>query len=239
MNKSTLRRQLRSQRARIPEDDARRAARQAANRLWRLPCMAGAGRIALYFPVGSELDAAPAILGAWRRGRRAFLPVVRGSQLCFARFHAGSIVTPNRYGIPEPQVAAHDLVSADKFDVIIVPLLGFDARGYRLGMGGGYYDRALGFRLRRTKRQRPHLIGLAYEMQRVRSLEVEPHDVQLDAVVTEERVHRFPSPTPLAGNLPSVVYTRPRLPRHGDVTMATKRKAAKKKAKKKAAKKKR
>src|SRR5690606_24554150 len=83
-------------------------------------------------------------------------------------------------------------------DVIFVPLVAFDSRGTRLGMGAGYYDRALAFRLLRKHWRGPKPIGLAYDYQRLPRIEPAPHDVPLDAVVTErgyERTNRSPDET--------------------------------------------
>ncbi len=77
---------------------------------------------------------------------------------------------------------------ARRLDVVLVPLIGFDARGWRLGQGGGHYDRTFGF-VRRTG-GRPVLIGLAYECQRLVSAPREGHDVRLHAILTERRLYR-------------------------------------------------
>ncbi len=78
------------------------------------------------------------------------------------------------------------MIGARWLDLVFLPLVGFDARGMRLGMGGGYYDRAFAFRRVRRVWKKPLLIGFAYDLQRVPHLESAPHDVLLDAVVTEK-----------------------------------------------------
>jgi 5-formyltetrahydrofolate cyclo-ligase len=92
----------------------------------------------------------------------------------------------NRLGIHEPEGSS--TIGARWLDVVFLPLVGFDAHGVRLGMGGGYYDRAFAFRLWRKVWHAPRLIGLAYSFQQVERLTAAPHDVRLDAVVTEERI---------------------------------------------------
>jgi len=94
----------------------------------------------------------------------------------------------NRLGIEEP--AGSRSIGARWLDVVLLPLVGFDARGLRLGTGGGYYDRAFEFRRWRTSWQAPRLVGLAYAFQQVDAIVRAPHDVLLDAVVTEEGVVR-------------------------------------------------
>jgi hypothetical protein len=148
----------------------------------------------------------------------------------------------NRFGIAEPVCSDDEWRSAREMDVIFAPLLGFDADGYRLGMGGGYYDRTLAFLAQRRHFRRPHFIGLAYAFQQISGVPHQKHDVKLEAVVTDEgtlscrlrrttgvkscldgcradETPRDPNEnqiTPVAGILQTLVYTQPRLPRHGD-----------------------
>ena len=101
----------------------------------------------------------------------------------------GDRLVRNRFGIPEPSLRQHRIALPWALDVILVPLVGFDSACRRLGMGGGFYDRTLGFLRHRTHWRRPTLIGLAHECQRVAELEAQPWDVPLDMVVTEKRVY--------------------------------------------------
>ena len=86
--------------------------------------------------------------------------------------------------------------SARSLDVIFMPLVGFDARGSRVGMGKGYYDRALAFLHHRRTWRRPLLVGLAFACQQVDALPTRAHDVPLDHIVTEAGSHRFIRPRP-------------------------------------------
>lgn len=153
--------------------------------VWRLPVLARSRRLALYLPVSGELDCTPVISTAWRRGREVFLPVLAGTELRFAPFAPDSQLHDNRFGIPEPACSADEWRSAREMDVIFAPLVGFDASGYRLGMGGGYYDRTLAFLALRANFRRPHFIGLAYAFQQISAVPHQKHDVQLEAVVTD------------------------------------------------------
>jgi 5-formyltetrahydrofolate cyclo-ligase len=94
----------------------------------------------------------------------------------------------NRLGIPEPRTG--ETLGARWLDVVFLPLVGFDAQGVRLGTGGGYYDRAFAFRRRRSAWHVPRLVGLAYAFQQVERIAPAPHDVLLDAVVTDEGIIR-------------------------------------------------
>jgi 5-formyltetrahydrofolate cyclo-ligase len=190
-NKTRLRREIRARRSALSPAAARAAAFSAVHRLWSLPCLARARRLALYLPAPGELDCTPLAVQAWRRGRQVFLPVIAGSALRFAPFHPGSDLRPNRFGIPEPVGLRRNWRNARQLDVIVAPLVAFDIDGRRLGMGGGFYDRTLALLARRSRAHRPRFIGIAFEMQKVTKLPSDAWDVPLDAVVTESATYRF------------------------------------------------
>ena len=75
-----------------------------------------------------------------------------------------------------------------------MPLVGFDLNGYRLGMGGGFYDTSLAYLRRRSAWKKPFLMGIAYECQKVETLPRDPWDIPLDAVLTEKKLYRFTAP---------------------------------------------
>ncbi|MDX1484054.1 MAG: 5-formyltetrahydrofolate cyclo-ligase [Alphaproteobacteria bacterium] len=142
--------------------------------------------IAGYWPVADEVDLRPLLSALHRRGHRMALPRVlrRNAPLRFLRWHPGDRLEPGFAGIPEPDAGAEEIHP----DVILVPLLGFDGTGRRLGYGGGFYDRSLAS-LRR--RQEICAIGIAYADQEVDSLPPGDHDEPLDWVVTERGSRRF------------------------------------------------
>ena len=189
--KARLRREIRAQRLALPDREARVAARRAVHRLWSLPVLTRARSLALYLPLGGELDCTPLALQAWQRGRTVFLPVIAGAALRFAPFSPDSKLRPNRFGILEPVTPACHWRTARQLDVIVAPVVAFDAEGHRLGMGGGYYDRTLAYLMGRSCSRRPHFVALAFEMQRTATLPTATWDVRLDAVVTETTTYRF------------------------------------------------
>jgi 5-formyltetrahydrofolate cyclo-ligase len=95
----------------------------------------------------------------------------------------------NRHGIPEP--TAGRIIAAGALSVVFLPVLGFDARGARLGSGAGYYDRLFWFRRHRLHWHRPLLVGIAYRCQEVARIDLLGHDVPLDALVSEDGVRYF------------------------------------------------
>jgi 5,10-methenyltetrahydrofolate synthetase len=143
-------------------------------------------RVGFCWPVNNEPDVRAA-LETWRAaGDAAFaalLPVVveANTALAFRAWQPGMALSADRYGIPTP--VAGDFLQPQ---ALLSPLTAFDTAGFRLGYGGGYFDRTLA-----GLRPRPLAIGVGFELSRVESVFPEPHDERLDAVVTEERVIAF------------------------------------------------
>ena len=189
--KARVRRDLLERRRSLPAPVARQRAKAAVRGAWRLPQLARARRLALYLPARGELDCTTLAVQAWRRGRSVFLPVVVGKALRFAPFHPQSDLRANRFGLLEPACHRREWRTARQLDVIVAPLAGFDLEGRRLGMGGGFYDRALAHRHRASSARRPHFIALAFELQKHPGLPNDAWDVRLDAVVTESATYRF------------------------------------------------
>lgn len=137
--------------------------------------------VAGYWPVGSEMDPRPLMLALHDKGARLALPVVKavGEALSFRAFDFSDELAPGVMGTPEPTTSKPLLEP----DIVLVPLLGFNRQGLRLGQGGGFYDRTLEA-LR--ERRRITAIGVAFSMQEVASLPFLAHDQKLDAVATEQ-----------------------------------------------------
>lgn len=191
-SKTELRKQLRARRAQLPPEAQRFAAQRVVAHLAGTRLFRASRRIACYLPNDGEIDPSRIIERIWRVGKTAYLPVLSRlphDRLWFAPAAPGMELVPNRYGIPEPRVPARELVRAEQLDLILLPLVAFDAGGNRLGRGVGYYDRSLAFLRDRRFLRKPHLLGLAHDFQRVPALPVEPWDVPLDGVITERAVY--------------------------------------------------
>lgn len=139
-------------------------------------------RVGFYWPLEGEFDArgAIAIWLALDAAREACLPVVmqRGAPLAFHAWTPDMPMQTGEHRIPVP-ASARDVMP----DLVLVPCVGFDEDGYRLGYGGGYYDRTLaGWRAAGVA---PLAIGIAYEACKTAALPREPHDLPLDAIITE------------------------------------------------------
>jgi 5-formyltetrahydrofolate cyclo-ligase len=187
-DRQALRKALRARRRSVSQCDRSRSAQLVARNADSYLHLREGWRIAVYAALPSELDTQPLIDLAHRRGCEIYVPRIDPHTLAHKmRFvELTGRQRPNRLGIHEPE--ASRMIGARWLDVVFLPLVGFDACGVRLGMGGGFYDRAFAFRRWRTAWHAPRLVGLAYAFQQVESLTAAAHDVRLDAVVTEERI---------------------------------------------------
>lgn len=133
--------------------------------------------IAFCWPLRNEFDCRPLVQRLLAQGWRACQPVVvqQEAAMIFRPWMPDTPMTTDRHGIPIP--AGSDTVVPD---VVLLPLVAFDAQGYRLGYGGGYFDRTLA-----ALSPRPLALGVGFELARVDSVRPQPHDIRLDAIVTE------------------------------------------------------
>jgi 5-formyltetrahydrofolate cyclo-ligase len=177
---------MKQRRRELAPTQIRDASAQVSRQLWRLPAMQRARRIAIYMSVAGEIDCDQIVKTAWLRKIETFAPILMGKRLIFAPLKKHTRTTPNRYHIPEPTHSRRQCIKSSQLDVVIVPVLAFDKDNNRLGMGGGFYDRSFAYMKHRQKLQRPLLIGVAYDFQRVPKLQAEPWDVQLHAVITDK-----------------------------------------------------
>lgn len=189
----SLRASLRARRRAVAAAERARAAQQIARHADRALKLRSGQRIGIYAATAEELDTSCLIALALRRGCLVYLPLIDPRSWVRTMRFAQITTTPqslprNRFGIGEPEGAR--LASTRLLDVVFLPLVGFDRHGVRLGMGGGYYDRAFGFRRLRTSWHAPLLVGIGYAAQEVQRIAPAAHDVPLDLVITERGVIR-------------------------------------------------
>ncbi|SFH59016.1 5-formyltetrahydrofolate cyclo-ligase [Modicisalibacter xianhensis] len=193
--RKALRRELRQRRRALSPLQRRQAADALGKRLRSLPEVQRARRIAIYLPNDGEIDVTVLLPWLKRRGAKVYLPVLRplsDNRLWFVHYHEDTPMVANRFGIREPHTrhGAHRARQLPPWalDLVLLPLVGFDDAGNRMGMGGGFYDRSFAFV--RHRRPRPRLIGVAHDCQRVERLPIASWDVPLDAIVSDARVVR-------------------------------------------------
>ncbi len=177
-DKKTLRRQLQAERQTLIDRHQRSMHLQEVLRVWLVGRDDAA--IGAYWPIKGEFDALPALY-RWSEAdtkRRIGLPVMDKvtKQLRFHVWYPGCAMEEDAYGIPKPK-------DTPTFEptLLLVPCVGYGPKGLRLGYGGGFYDRTLA-----TLQPRPFTAGLAYSHGWLPWLQPEPHDVPLDAVLTDE-----------------------------------------------------
>jgi len=148
--------------------------------------------IAGYAPKGSEINCIPLMEKLKARGARMCLPVVveKHQPLIFRSWEPGQELVLGAFGIDEPLEDAPVVVP----DMVLVPLLAFNAKGFRLGYGGGYYDRTLA----QLRADNEHMVavGLGYEAQGISRLPIERHDQKLDWIISETEAHSITRKTP-------------------------------------------
>lgn len=144
------------------------------------------GVVSGYFPIRDELDTVPLLTGLIDYGLQVALPaiVAKAAPLTFRAWRLGDALETKPFGLQEPLPSAPTLLP----DILLVPLAAFDSAGYRIGYGGGYYDRTLElYRESRTVTA----IGIAYDEQEVPAFPHEPHDQRLDFLITPTGVRTF------------------------------------------------
>ncbi len=190
-NLTALRKTLKRQRQSLTDVERRNAADAAITHILHHPRYRSANRLAAFIGTNGELDPSPLLYHAAALNKSCYLPVLHPflkGRLWFCHWQPDITLHLNRFNIPEPLPHWHKLIAARYLDLIIVPLLGFDNQGRRLGMGGGFYDRTLAFVNRNRYATRPFLLGFAHHSQQVTSLVPNTWDVPLDAVATDKGI---------------------------------------------------
>jgi len=189
-DRSGLRQRLRELRTRMSARERALAAAALAATLEQLPEFLVDSRIAGYWAVRGEMPLHAAFASARSRAQTWCLPILGDSgTLRFAPWQTGDALAGNRFGIPEPDVSPAMQIAATDMDVVLVPLVGFDRCGNRLGSGGGWYDRSFAFLREAGHRPaRPLLVGIGYHFQEVAKLDAESWDVRMDFIATDKEL---------------------------------------------------
>ena len=172
VGKASLRRRLATARAAMSDSARAQASRLIRDHVLEMPEVSAAGTIAAYYSIGTEPDTHGLIFGLWKRGSYVVLPVLRpDGDLDWASYEGPDSLAPGPRGLLEPTEPARGPATVARADVVLVPALAVDARGYRLGRGGGSYDRALA----RVSAQVP-TIALLYDDELLPTVPTEAHD---------------------------------------------------------------
>ena len=173
-----MRREKIAARMALPADAHARASARVCERLAKLLLTRPSGILAFCWPIRHEVDCRPLAESLLTAGWQLAMPVavMPEAPMHFRCWMPGMAMTQDPYGIPIPAETTEC-----RPDVVLLPLVAFDAAGYRLGYGGGYFDRTLAILA-----PRPFCIGIGFEQARVASIAPAAHDVPLDCIITEE-----------------------------------------------------
>lgn len=165
-------------------DERRMASKRIVDKFLRSPLFLKATTIGCYFSLPDEVDTSDIIARAWAASKRIFCPVVAGGRrLRFVEVSRESALRRSGFGLLEP--VDGDEIQPLALDVVVTPVVAFDSVGYRIGMGGGYYDCTFAALGSRRTWLHPKLVGVAFACQKVRKIKANPWDIPLYEILTE------------------------------------------------------
>ena len=187
----TLREEVLSRRAELSSEEIDKASWFASQYIIHSKLFKESQTIACYLAVRGEIDPQFIIEACQKEGKKCYLPVIdknKVGEMYFVEYQPGNKLVENFFGINEPEYEQDKIIEPKNLDLVIMPLAAFDKKGHRLGMGGGYYDRAFAFKQTTQIDQKPFLCGFAYAFQEVLAIKPSEWDVQMDAIATEEKL---------------------------------------------------
>ena len=187
MTHDELRQRNRKLRAELDKSAQDEAANALYEQIITLPEYHQAQHIAAYFAVNGEIGLDPVIDHALSLGKKIYLPNLDQKSLRFSPYFREQKMRINKFKLPEPDVGEEQMLQPKELDLVLAPLVVFDANRNRIGMGGGFYDRS--FEFRKQFDGKPVLVGVAHELQKVDELVPENWDVRLDKVVTDAEIY--------------------------------------------------
>jgi len=183
MDKTHIRQQMRKRRSSLNAAQRLHFGEQFLKQIVKLDTYRRSTHIACYWSLWGELDTRPLLAHAQQNKKRVYLPVIDGETMWFTLWDGNNLITDRRSGIAQPLKSSQRLLNANHLDMVIVPLVGFDRHGMRVGQGGGFYDRF--FAQQQDRRwSKPKLFGAAYDFQECPLIPFDHWDVPLAGVVT-------------------------------------------------------
>lgn len=176
-------RQIIRQKRRQLSSSQRQIAEQAIlKKIINHPSVHSAQNIAIFLSFDGEINTQSIIEYLWQQNKSVYLPIIHpfvSTHLLFLNYNPKTQLIKNQFGILEPSLNVHNVLPYQDLDIIFTPLVAFDARGYRMGMGGGFYDRMLANY--RSYQILP--IGLAFACQEIERIDNKPWDIQLPEII--------------------------------------------------------
>lgn len=187
--KSALRATLRSRRKSLARAERTAADWRIRANVLKLQTFRRARTVAAYLAFDGEPSLRDLFNDRSTANKHFVVPVIHSGRMQFAPLRIGTRLRSNKLGIAQPGNRAREFTR--NADIVFVPLVGFDAAGNRLGMGGGYYDRHFSYLRERKSYERPKLIGVAYEIQCVSTVPTDAWDIPLWGIVTDVCFRKF------------------------------------------------
>jgi 5-formyltetrahydrofolate cyclo-ligase len=181
--KLALRKQMRAVRDALPRSACDTRSAEITERLFALGELERAATVLAFASICNEVRTRPSMEAAWAAGKSVALPRVVGDELQLHLVDSETVLVEGSFSVPEPPAEAVR-ISPDEVDFALVPALAIDPRGYRIGYGGGYYDKLI------PRLERAWTCAVAYDFQLISEVPELPFDVPVDLVVTDERVIR-------------------------------------------------
>lgn len=182
-----IRKKIREARRNAGDDNRTSWNVQICQRVSELAAFETAQRVAGFLAFDGEADPLALMEAAVDGGKEVYVPIIvaKAQPLMFAPWRPDSPMKKNRFGILEPDVPSSQWLQARELDCVITPLVAFDDSCRRIGVGGGFYDRSFAFLNDSCEKATSHLVGFAYSLQQIASIDSQPWDVVLNEVVTE------------------------------------------------------
>lgn len=183
-SRKMLRQQIREKRKALTSQQQQLAAHSLCKNISQYPKLSSAKHIAIFRSFDAEINTQPIIEYLWQQGKKVYLPVLHPfskGYLLFFRYTPETEMTTNSFGIDEPKLDVRHVIPFSQLDIVFTPLVAFDSRGYRLGMGGGYYDRML------ANYQAKNIIpiGIAHSCQQIDEVPDQAWDIPLLDIITD------------------------------------------------------
>lgn len=192
--RQNLRQAYRERRLALSADQQAYAALELLKQYKQSVLFRKATKVAIYLSFNGEINTTTLIEYFWSHQVRVYVPVLHPFSkgcLLFQEYTAATKMKQNRFGIQEPKLDSRFVCPIADLDILFTPLVAFDLKGNRLGMGGGFYDRTLSGLNQNKNREKPTIVGLAHDIQATDELPTECWDIPLPHVLTPSKLYSF------------------------------------------------
>ena len=190
--RTQIRNQIRSARRNLSGEQQRSDATKLFNQLIKHDKVLNAEHIGISLANDGEIDTSDFVKWCWSQNKHVYLPVVHPfskGHLLFLEYAQDTEMVINKYGIYEPKLEKPHTCAIKKLEIVFTPLVAFDQKGNRIGMGGGYYDRMLAPWFKEHKG--PYPIGLAHDCQQIPHIPIEDWDIPLPEIITPNKRYQW------------------------------------------------